>query len=128
MRVRDIMHTTVRTIAPVETTSFAGELLRRYDIHYLVVTEGKKNVVGVIADRDLVSVDENTPVRDVMTHPPVTIGPDETPRKAAALMTGHGIGSLPVIEDGELAGIVTTSDLLSMIAKGRLHPGSSKRK
>lgn len=126
MRVRHIMRTTVRTIAPTETTSFARELCRRYEIHHLVVTEGKKNVLGVIADRDLVNVDENTPVRDVMTHPPITIGPDETARKAAALMTGHGVGSLPVVEDGKLTGIVTTSDLLAMIAKGALHPGSTK--
>src|ERR1700726_4930278 len=92
MRVRDVMRKEVRTIQPTEPASAAKELLRRYDIHHLVVVD-KKNVVGVVADRDLMDVDADTAVQRAMAHPPVTITPDETVRKAAALMTGHVIGS-----------------------------------
>jgi len=121
MRVRDVMRKEVRTINPNETVSAAKELFRRYDIHHLVVVD-RKNVIGLLADRDLMDVGADTPVQRAMAHPPVTITPDETVRKAAALMAGHVIGSLPVVDDGKLVGIVTTFDLVSLLAKGATHP------
>jgi len=115
------MRREVRTIGPADSASTARELFRRYDIHHLVVVD-RKNVIGILADRDLVDVDTDTPVQRAMSHPPVTIAPDETVRKAAAMMTGHVIGSLPVIEDGKLVGIVTTHDLVALLAKGSTRP------
>jgi CBS domain-containing protein len=57
-------------------------------------------------------------VRDVMTRPVVTVGPDTPIRAAAALLTGRGFTALPVVDGaGELVGIVTEADLL----RGRLH-------
>ena len=104
MRVRDVMRKEVRTIQPNEPASTAREMFRRYDIHHLVVVD-RKSVIGLLADRDLMDVGADTPVQRAMAHPPVTITPDETVRKAAALMTGHVIGSLPVVDDGKLVGI-----------------------
>jgi len=121
MRIHDVMHKQVRTIAPDAAVSLAKELFRRYDIRHLVVVEGKL-VAGMISDRDLLDVSGDPPVKSVMTHPAVTITPDETIRKGAALMTGHNIGSLPVMDNGKLVGIVTSFDLLLLIAKGTTHP------
>lgn len=121
MRVRDMMRKEVRTIKPGEPVSTAKEMFRRYDIHHLVVVD-RKDVIGLLADRDLMDVGADTPVQRAMAHPPVTITPDETVRKAAALMTGHVIGSLPVVDDGKLVGIVTTFDLVALLAKGATHP------
>lgn len=118
------MRKEVRTIKPSDPASAAKELFRRYDIHHLVVVD-QKNVIGLVADRDLMDVGADTPVQRAMAHPPVTISPDETVRKAAALMTGHVIGSLPVVDDGKLVGIVTTFDLLNLLAKGATRPGPS---
>jgi CBS domain-containing protein len=122
MRVKDVMRKEVRTIKPTEPASTAKELFRRYDIHHLVVVD-QKDVVGLLADRDLMDVDADTAVQRAMAHPVVTITPDETVRKAAALMAGHVIGSLPVIDDGKLVGIVTTFDLVALLAKGATRPG-----
>ena len=121
------MRRQVRTILPSAPVSLARELFRRYDIHHLVVLQSKA-VSGVIADRDLLDVSGDPEVKSVMTHPPVTITPDETVRKAAALMTGHGIGSLPVIDDGKLVGIITSYDLLALIAKGTVHPAPQRER
>ena len=115
------MRKEVRTIKPSEPASAAREMFRRYDIHHLVVVD-RKNVIGMLADRDLMYAGDDTPVQRVMAHPPVTITPDETVRKAAALMSGHVIGSLPVLNDGKLVGIVTTYDLVALLAKGATHP------
>ncbi|HEY8182463.1 MAG TPA: CBS domain-containing protein [Thermoanaerobaculia bacterium] len=121
MRVRDVMHKEVRTIKPTEPASTAKELFRRYDINHLVVVD-RKNVIGIVGDRDLIDIGADTPIQRAMAHPPVTISPDETVRKAAAIMTGHVIGSLPVVDDGKLVGIVTTFDLVALLAKGATHP------
>lgn len=51
-------------------------------------------------------------VRDVMTSPVHTIGPDAPAWEALALMRGHRIRRLPVVEDGRLVGIVTWTDLV----------------
>ncbi len=118
------MRRNVRTINPAEPASAARELFRRYDIHHLVVVD-RKDVVGLIADRDLMDVDADTAVQRAMAHPVVTISPDETVRKAAALMSGHVIGSLPVVDGGELVGIVTTYDLVALLAKGATRPARS---
>lgn len=121
MRVKDVMQKNVRTISPSESTEMVKEMFRRYDIHHLVVVD-RKQVVGLIADRDLIDLKRDTRVQDVMNRKPVTISREETVRKAAALMTGHVIGSLPVIDDGKLVGIVTTYDLVALLAKGAAHP------
>lgn len=124
MRVKDVMQKNVRTISPDEPASTARELFRRYDIHHLVVTD-RKDVVGLLADRDLMEVDSETSVRRAMAHPVVTISSDETVRRAAALMSGHVISSLPVVDDGRLVGILTSHDLVALLAKGATRPAPS---
>jgi len=121
------MQKNVRTIKPTESASMAKELFHRYDIHHLVVVDGK-SVIGLVSDRDLMDVLDDAPVREAMAHPPVTISPDETVRKAAALMAGHVIGSLPVVDDGKLVGIVTTFDLVALLAKGATHPAQTRER
>jgi len=120
MRIREVMRTNVRTIKPTEPVSMAKELFRRYDIHHLVVVD--KGVAGVVNDHDFADARDDDPVERIMSRHVVTIGPEETIRKAAAIMTGQGIGSLPVVDDEKLVGIVTTRDLLLLIAKGAVHP------
>jgi CBS domain-containing protein len=56
-------------------------------------------------------------VQDAMSSPVLTIGPDESIQDAAATLLEHRVGSLPVIEEGRLVGIVTTSDLLRAVAR-----------
>ncbi|TWF75141.1 CBS domain protein [Pseudonocardia hierapolitana] len=51
-------------------------------------------------------------VRNVMSSPAVSVGPDVTVAAAASLLAEHRFTALPVVEDGELVGIVTEIDLL----------------
>jgi len=55
-------------------------------------------------------------VRDVMTREPVTVTPETTVREAAGLLRKRGIGGLPVVESGRVAGMVTESDILGLLA------------
>jgi len=79
-----------------------------------VVDDG--HLVGILTERDLRAHAghlENTRVNAVMRTSLVTVAPDETVEEAARLMLKHKIGGLPIVADGRLAGIVTTSDLLA---------------
>ncbi|MDO8434244.1 MAG: universal stress protein [Candidatus Binatus sp.] len=55
---------------------------------------------------------DDTPASKAVTHALVTVGPDTTVREAARIMRERKIDGLPVVEDGRLVGMITTSDLL----------------
>ncbi len=126
MRIQDVMTSEIVSISPDAELSEAREKLRMQDIHHLVVMD-RKRVVGVLSDRDLADRSDDLHVAEVMTRGVVTISPTATLRQAAGMMDGRTIGCLPVIKDGRLAGIVTTSDLLRALAKGAHPPPPPER-
>lgn len=130
MRLRDVMHTKVETVTPRESAAVAFERMRRSKIRHLVVQDGKK-VVGVLSDRDVSgmgSLRQVETVEEVMTSPAVTCSPQQTLRQAANLLRGRTMGCLPVLDDGKLVGIVTTTDLLEMIGAGAERPAPKTRR
>lgn len=67
------------------------------------------------------------PVREVMSAPVVSIGPQTSAAEIAALMQAHRIKRLPVIQDGALVGIVSRTDLLGVVEQfRRLAPGEGE--
>jgi acetoin utilization protein AcuB len=124
MRVREIMRTRTETASPRESASVALERMRRSRIRHLIVAEGQR-IVGVLSDRDLAgpgSLRRVETVEDVMSRPALTVSPDTTVREAANLLRGRTIGCLPVVEEGRIAGIVTTTDLLELLASDTERP------
>lgn len=59
-------------------------------------------------------------VRDIMTKDPVTVSADDPVRVAAGLLRANRIGGLPVIEGDRVVGVVTESDVISLLETGRL--------
>ncbi len=59
-------------------------------------------------------------IKDVMCTTVLTAEPDQTLEEISRIMVNHGVHRLPVTEDGKLVGIVTTLDLVRLIADGRL--------
>jgi acetoin utilization protein AcuB len=55
-------------------------------------------------------------IERVMSAPPITIDPDASVQLAARLMADHKIGCLPVVEDDELIGLLTETDVLHWVA------------
>lgn len=130
MRVRDIMHTKVETISLRESAAAAFERMRGARIRHLVVQDGKK-IVGVLSDRDVAgmgSLRQVETVEDVMTSPAITCSPHLTLRQAANLLRGRTMGCLPILEDGKIVGIVTTTDLLDLVGAGAERPVPKTRR
>src|SRR5688572_12980668 len=119
MRLRDIMRTRVVTIGPAETADAAWTRMRRRGIRHLVVMEGTR-LAGVISERDLggregIRLREGRAVGDLMTDRVSSAGPDTSLGDAAGQMREQLIGSLPVLEDDRLVGIVTATDVFDAL-------------
>jgi CBS domain-containing protein len=134
MQLHEIMKTDVVTIGPKEPASAASSRMKRRRIRHLVVADSA-GVAGLISERDLGGPDgsavrKDRMVRDLMTPGVVTAGPETTLADAAELMLRNRIGSLPVLEDGRLVGIVTATDVLDELgreAQSSETPGTRKR-
>lgn len=130
MLVRGRMTRDVVTVEPSVTVSRALAIIRDHNIRHLPVVEGAR-LVGVVTDRDLrLAVDPDTDpgdvaVSDVMTGSPVTVPPGLPVESAARLLIESRIGCLPVVEDDELVGILTETDLIrsfvELLAGRELH-------
>jgi predicted transcriptional regulator len=117
MRIAEIMTSKVICVAPDDPLSVAREHFRVNDIHHLLVLERAK-VVGVISLRELIGKPLDATVGSVMLRNVMTVGPDSSTREVAAAMIGRGHGCVPVVENGRVAGIVTTTDLLRVLSRG----------
>lgn len=120
MRVQDIMSRDIISITPETTAAAAREAFASRGIDHLVVMKNKA-VVGVLSQRDLARTRDDTPAADLMTRNVATIAPSATLRRAAGVMRGRAVGCLPVVDESRVVGIVTTSDLLTALAKGEIH-------
>ena len=128
--VREIMQTPAATISPGSPVVEAANRLRDEGIGSLVVV-GDGESVGIITESDIVAVTAEEgdtralTVGDVMATTLVTIGPDEDIEAAVERLHTHGIKKLPVVEDGDLVGIVTTTDI-SRYVPNLAHPSPSR--
>jgi len=131
MRMNEVMTEGVETVAPTMAAADAWELMRRKQIHHVVVTRGAE-VIGILSDRDAgsragASVRTGRTVADLMTTHAVTLTPEDSVRKAANLMRGRTIGCVAVTHRGRLVGIVTISDLLDLFGRGVDRPVPGQR-
>jgi acetoin utilization protein AcuB len=135
--VRDSMTREVVTISPQTTAAEALALCREKGIRHLPVME-EGRLAGMVSDRDLRSATpalgdparaealQNIRVRGVMVRDVLTAHPEDPIEQAANTMREKKIGCLPVLEAGELVGILTSSDVMEALVYliGAHEPGS----
>ena len=118
--VQGIMSSPVIHVAPHATVAQALRTVIDRDIGAVVVVD-EASVVGVFTERDLTRrlLDEQNlldrEVREVMSTPVTTVNPADEVVFIFRLMTEKGIRRLPVIDSGQLVGIVTERDLLRWV-------------
>ena len=144
--VADWMTETVLAVETFDSISIARQLMAKHRINQLPVLDNDI-VVGIVTDRDLrdayptsMMIDrgkaidrfaDSVTVEEVMSHDVFTVRPDTPLKKAVGLLRRHRIGSLPVIKNRDLVGIITRSDILDFVLSGlsvRTPGGTDKRK
>jgi acetoin utilization protein AcuB len=130
MLVRDVMQTKLITASPHTTLPDALRLVAQRRVRHLPIVDADGDLVGIVSDRDLkqamaspaTSLEAHEllfllnrlPLDQIMTRTVVTIGPMSPVEEAARLMVRQKIGALPVVEGGELVGILTETDVLEL--------------
>lgn len=118
MRVRDLMSKSVVTIAPEESAALAARLLSRHELGALPVCAADGTLAGIVTDRDIVTQcvaageePGRVPVRDIMSPAPSVITPETPVSAAARLMAQRQVRRLPVVEQGQVVGMLSLGDL-----------------
>ncbi len=112
--LREIMSRQLVTVTPDTPLSEARHLLAEHRIRRLPVIAGRR-LVGIVSDRDVRSASashDRTPAAQIMTRNVVTATSQMRVDEAARIMLDGRFGGLPVVDGGELTGIVTETDLL----------------
>ena len=121
MTVKTILRhkgTAVSTIEPEASISRAAHWLCLKKIGALVVTKGKV-VLGLISEREIVHAFSRNGeaaalmrVKEVMNSHVITVSPEDSISRVMKLMTQHRVRHMPVLSDGELAGIISIGDVV----------------
>ena len=128
--VRNWMTPDPITITPQTTLPEAHRMMLQYNIRRLPVVN-KSKLMGIVTMNDireaqasdftmlsvieLNSLLDRLPAKEFMAYEPITISPEATIREAAQLMLHHKIGGVLVVENDELVGIITETDLCKML-------------
>lgn len=131
MYVGRIMHKELVSVKPQTSLSEAIELTEQKNIDHLLVFDDDEKLKGIVSTIDLKQtiaspattfsthelnylLDQVT-VESFMTKNVITISPDITVERAAYIMQTNNISALPVVEDDATVGIITTTDVMSVL-------------
>jgi len=122
LQVKDVMVKSIITVEAEDTVKKAAELMDKHNIGCLIVIN-YGNPVGILTERDMlkkVILERRDPgktkVGNIMSAPLVTSHPQVEIRDAVRLMNERRIKKLPVIEDGNLIGLVSLTDVMRSLA------------
>lgn len=126
MYVRNSMTTNPYTVAPEATIADALELIRNKNIKRLPVVKNDE-LVGIITRSQLLEVSPSpatslsvfeinyllakTTIESIMTKKVITVTPDTLLEEASLLMRKYKIGGIPVVQNKEVVGIITETDV-----------------
>ncbi len=124
LTVRDLLKSKgdgIWAVSPETTTIDALRFLADKKVGALLVIEDGI-LSGIISERDFVhrvaqerTLDMDTPIREYMTSKVITVTPDDTIEECMKVMTDRRIRHLPVLNKGELVGIISIGDLVKGI-------------
>lgn len=112
LQVRDVMSKDVATVDSHESVGAAREKRSAAGVHYLAVHD-EGELIGVVCACDLSNEFFDHAVQSACGRSPVFVSGESSLQHAAEVMTNCGVGSLLVLDDGVLVGIITSADLVA---------------
>jgi CBS domain-containing protein len=121
LTIADVMNKSVISVDATLTVNEAAKMMEDKKVGAVIVMENN-TPIGIVTDRDFAikivahAYQITTPVKQIMSSPLFSINSDESVRTAAELMYHRGIRKLPVIDDEKVIGIITTTDIVHLLA------------
>ena len=121
--VNQVMSKNVITVDKSTSLQEAAQNMKKSNVGCVIVVDGTKPL-GIITERDFVTkvAAEGRPlfteISEIMSSPLITIGPEETIWEASEMMKEKSIHKLPVKENEQIIGIVTTTDIVKISSLG----------
>ena len=125
LKVGDFMTTDLFTVRPDDIIDLVADMMDWRRIRYTPVEDSKGKLIGLatirIILRSLIQHKDSdtrpSTVREIMIENPITISPEASIVDAMELMQQRKIGCLPVVQNGELIGIITEMDFLRITSR-----------
>jgi CBS domain-containing protein len=124
MKLREVMGPSVPVASPDESATAAWERMQATRVDNLVVTRDDA-ILGTLSWHALSGPSGGARRRmgrrvgELMTRDVITAGPGMSVARAAASMRRNRVDCLPIVDRHKLVGLVTTADLLGVLARGR---------
>jgi CBS domain-containing protein len=124
---RNHMSTELLTVAPDDAVAEVAKRMVAKDVGAVLVYEDDR-LSGILTERDILravadGLDDGTRVRDRMTANPETLDADDTTEHAAVLMIHGGFRHLPVVEQGDVVGVLSIRDLMRVVLEDTVPRG-----
>ena len=122
IKVQDIMTRALITVNPNTTALQVAKMMEQGGIGAVIVKDGD-DLVGIVTDRDYATkiaannLPFDTAVEKIMSSPLITINQGESISTAAETMASKKIRKLAVSDNGNITGIITSTDLVNQLAK-----------
>jgi len=123
--IGQFMSTDLFTVNPDDLIDLAASVMDWRHVRHVPVEDEAGHLVGLVTHRGLLRILNNgnrtgegpTTVREVMIENPVAVAPATSSLEAIQIMRSNRVGCLPVVEDDQLVGIVTSYDFLEASAR-----------
>lgn len=127
--VSEIMAKNIIAVPTTKKISEVNQLFTEYNIRHIPVLEGTK-LIGVISKNDVLKIGygiaetnqealnaiyDSYELVDIMTKKLIVVPSDTNIKEVAEILSKESFHSLPVVDDGEIVGLVTTTDLLNYL-------------
>ena len=123
MLIRDLAREDVVTVYLDDSILDVADVLRAAGVGSAVVLDANDDPLGIVTDRDLVVYGQQfvdslaeTAVNEVLSLTAFSVGPESELEELTAQMREEGVRRVPVIDDGDLVGIVTLDDIIVHLA------------
>ncbi|CAN5291088.1 CBS domain-containing protein [soil metagenome] len=117
-KVSEVMTKNPYSVSTTATLNHAAEVMRDREIGDVLVVREDGSLCGLVTDRDLVvrgladGLDpRSAAIEEICNHDPVTVSSDQSAEQAVKVMREHKIRRLPVVDGGDLVGIISLGDL-----------------
>lgn len=123
LKVVEFMRTDLFTVQKDDIIELVAELMDWHNIRYMPVEDKEGNLSGLVSSQQLIKYfarkaeGRKIMVKDIMISNPITVEPETTIIEAMELMRENNIGCLPVIQNGELIGLIEELDFLKVTVR-----------